>query len=86
MLGLLKRLSPVEKAQADPRSLRKAINAFCYECMGGDGEPGARDHVRNCTAPKCPLYPVRPWQPGTAADDEALDDGVSAQSEKLRMS
>lgn len=60
--GLLTRASPTDKARADPYSLRKAITAFCYECMGGDGEPGARQHVRNCTSPKCPLYAVRPWQ------------------------
>ena len=63
-LGLLKRANPTQKAAADPRSLRKAITAFCYECAGGDGEPGARSNVRNCTAPHCPLYRVRPWQKG----------------------
>jgi len=61
-LGMLKRVSPLAKAQADPLSPRKAINAFCYECMGGDGEPNAKVHVRNCTAPKCLLFQLRPWQ------------------------
>jgi len=56
------RLSPYAKALANPKSLRKCITGFCYECMGGDGEPGARNHVKNCTAPKCPLWHVRPWQ------------------------
>lgn len=60
--GLLVRQSPIERAKADPFSLRKAITAFCYHCMGGDGEPGARKHVRECTFRNCPLYPVRPWQ------------------------
>jgi hypothetical protein len=65
--GELVRLSPLERSQADPLSLRKAITAFCHCCMGGDGEPGARGHVRNCTSRKCPLYAVRPWQ---REDDE----------------
>lgn len=61
-LGLLRVTSPTQKAQEDPKSYKKAVVAFCYECMGGDGEPKARDHVRNCTAPKCPLFLVRPWK------------------------
>lgn len=43
-------------------SLRAAINAMCKECLydpiGGVGN--WRQQVTNCTAPKCPLYPVRP--------------------------
>lgn len=62
--GELRVLSPIDRAKADPLSLRKAITAFCYRCMGGDGEPGVRESVRNCTAPNCPLYKVRPWQRG----------------------
>lgn len=66
-LGLLKPTSPLNKALADPKSLRKAVTAFCYECVGGDGEPGARIHVRNCTTRNCPLFRVRPWQKSGAA-------------------
>jgi hypothetical protein len=61
-LGLLKVSTPIQKARANPNSLRKAITAFCFECVGGDGEPGARNHVRDCTAKGCPLFRVRPWQ------------------------
>lgn len=61
-LGMLQVSSPTQKAHAAPKSLRKAVTAFCYECVGGDGEPGARNHVRNCTAPNCALFAVRPWQ------------------------
>lgn len=60
--GLGATAGPLEKARAEPKSMRKAITAFCYECMGGDGEPGARGFVRDCTAPQCALYPLRPWQ------------------------
>ena len=51
--------------QPDRHSLRDAITAFCGHCMGcteDHMEPGFREQVRNCTAPKCPLYHVRPYQ------------------------
>ncbi len=64
--GMLKVVSPTQRALAAPKSLRKAVTAFCFECVGGDGEPGARNQVRNCTAHRCPLFGVRPWQRGRA--------------------
>jgi hypothetical protein len=54
--------NPVEQSQANPTSLKRAVKAFCWTCVGGDGDPGAKFRVRDCTAPKCPLYPHRPWQ------------------------
>ena len=39
------------------RSLRAAINACCLECVGFDIQA-----VRDCTAPACPLFTVRPYQ------------------------
>jgi len=35
----------------------KAIEAFCYECIGWQ-----RGHVKSCTAQACPLWPYRPEQ------------------------
>lgn len=58
------RRNPVEKLQMNPTSLRKAITAFCWLCVGED-----RKEVTNCTATKCPLYNVRPWQPNTTTED-----------------
>jgi len=52
---------PVALARANPQSRQKAINAFCCECMGGVVE-GWKGAVRACTAPKCPLFPHRPYQ------------------------
>lgn len=43
-------------------SLRKAIDSMCKSCIY-DSSPGNgnwRQQVTACTAPKCPLYPVRP--------------------------
>lgn len=50
-------LDPIEKAKANPKSLRAAINGYCYECSGKQ-----RTEVRECTCNNCPLYLVRPWQ------------------------
>ena len=52
-----KNLSPLEKAKQNPKSLRYAVNATCYECSGFD-----RSEVKNCEMTDCPLYRKRPWQ------------------------
>ena len=39
------------------RSLRKAVNAQCLECVGWQ-----RKEVALCTAISCPMYPYRPYQ------------------------
>jgi hypothetical protein len=56
------RLDPIQKAAANPKSLRLAITAKCWECMGGGLDPGTREAIRSCTSPACPLYPLRPFQ------------------------
>ena len=72
--GLLVRLDPIEKARRNPKSMRLAINATCWRCMGSGGDPNTRGAIRDCTSGKtCPLYPLRPYQ---ASDDEA-DEGDS---------
>ena len=52
-----KRLNPIKKALANPKSLRAAINGKCFEC-GGD----QYKEVTHCLAKDCPLWPLRPWQ------------------------
>lgn len=56
------RLSPAEKAARNPSSLRMAITAKCFDCVGGGADPNPRGAVRDCSVKGCPLYPVRPWQ------------------------
>ena len=57
------RLNPIEKAKANPKSLRAAITAKCFECMGGGEDTGTRKLIRACTShATCPLHPVRPYQ------------------------
>ena len=50
-------LNPIEKAKANPKSLRAAINAKCWECSCY-----SRTEVARCTIVKCPLNALRPWQ------------------------
>ena len=52
------RLNPIQKAKENPTSLRLAINAMCYSCLGC----GTAQEIRDCTAKTCALYPVRPHQ------------------------
>lgn len=63
------RLDPIEKAKKKPKSLRLAVNAKCWDCVGGTSDPGPRGRIRDCTVTRCPLHPVRPYQKG--AEDEA---------------
>lgn len=52
-----------------PTGYRDAIVAFCIECMGGQ-----QREVKNCTAPKCPLFEFRngenPYRKRTKYTDE----------------
>jgi len=59
--GLPAYRSPIEKSKENPSSLRCAINAKCYECVGMDQDPNFRESIRNCTGYSCPLYVVRPF-------------------------
>lgn len=49
------RRTPVEIWQEDKLSLRKSINAKCFDCCCGDIE-----EVKGCTVQVCPLWLVRP--------------------------
>lgn len=56
------RLDPVAKAKTKPKSLRLAVTAKCWDCVGGDADPGPRQRIRECGVRRCPLHPVRPYQ------------------------
>lgn len=55
--GELIRLDPIQKAEANPHSLRAAINGKCWDCACGQ-----RVEISNCRVTKCPLWNVRPYQ------------------------
>ena len=50
-------LNPIEKAKANPKSLRAAINAKCWDCCCG-----SRTEVTRCLSKDCPLWIQRPWK------------------------
>lgn len=56
------RLTPTEKALADPGSRHKAIRAACYECLGGSDCPNVRHEIAYCTGWDCALWHLRPHQ------------------------
>lgn len=67
------RMNPVEKALANPNSKAMAIRAMCYQCVGGER---AVDTIRNCSSHSCALYPHRPYQVGSADEDDVLEATV----------
>ena len=64
-------------------SLRAAINAMCKACIydpiGGRGT--WRQQVEACTAPRCPLYAVRPKSAAEGAADDNEADLAPEQTE-----
>ena len=59
--GKIKKLNPLDKARENPTSLRKAVNAKCYNCCGGDNWI---NRTRYCNMFNCPLWSVRPYSKG----------------------
>lgn len=73
---------------ADPKSLRKAINAYCFGCVGGDADSqNPYRLVRECAMTHCELHTVRPWQqkdknePEETADLSDDEEGADATSQ-----
>ena len=83
--GLPTTKTPVEKLAEKPKSLRLAVNAMCCVCVGGPEEARWRYTIRDCTAPTCPLFNVRPHQNAGRGvdDDEALEDEVESAIEHV---
>jgi hypothetical protein len=54
--GSIKRLTPLEKAQANPKSLRLAVNAMCCDCNGYENW---HNRTKYCQIFTCPLWNVR---------------------------
>lgn len=52
-----KQKNPMDHWREDPNSLRKSINAKCYDCCCGD-----TNEVKHCTVQTCPLWSIRPYQ------------------------
>jgi hypothetical protein len=67
--------NPVEQAEANPNSLKAAVKAFCWTCVGADADPGAKFRVRDCSVTKCSLHAHRPWQAVKGGELVAGQDG-----------
>ena len=59
------RKNPLEKLQENPKSLRLAINAKCWDCSNFQ-----REEIANCHLTKCGLWHVRPYQKKGEEKDE----------------
>lgn len=62
----IKRRTPLELWEENKTSLRKSINAKCFECNGGEF---ARNRTRFCIVFTCPLWHVRPHSSGVTKKD-----------------
>lgn len=58
----IERVTPTERARRNPRSLRAAVNAKCWDCAGGGQDAGTRRTIAECSVTHCPLHAVRPYQ------------------------
>lgn len=56
----VQRLDPIEKSKANPGSMKLAIRAHCYDCVGRD--TGYISDIRNCEIIECALHRFRPYQ------------------------
>ena len=52
----LKLRNPMQIAFDNPRSLRKAVDALCWDCSGQ-----TKVEVRKCVVEDCPLWSHRPY-------------------------
>ena len=76
--GTLIRLTPLEKAKANPTSLRAAINGKCWQCVHADTETRPRHKIRDCIHSDCTLHAVRPYQ----QISDRLDKGTKHRTKK----
>ena len=64
--GEIVRMSPLEKAHANPKSLRRAINGACYECVGCENW---HNRTRYCQIFTCSLWNVRQGGKGITQEE-----------------
>ena len=57
-----RRSTPIDRLKRNPRSRKAAVDAFCWGCMGGDGNVGVPSMIRECSSPGCSLFGFRPFQ------------------------
>ena len=58
---VVKTITPIQRAKLNPKSLRLAINAQCYDCIYDKTDIGTwRQQIESCPSINCPLYCQRP--------------------------
>lgn len=62
----MKCLNPMAKAKNNSPSLRLAVNAHCYMCMGGSDKDLRTQNsvvslIKGCKSSVCPLLEIRPY-------------------------
>ena len=55
-------IDPIEKLSRHPTSLRRAIDAKCFDCEGRNADPNVKKRIGTCPITSCPLWNVRPYQ------------------------
>lgn len=91
--GLVTKVPPeynlIRKLEKNPKSLRLAIDAMCFNCMGGTRDhmpdPGWRQLIATCTSKGCPLLGFRPYTQGvisTETEEEVLGYGSTEGGQK----
>ncbi len=68
--------NPVSRFLSSKPSRKRAIEAMCAHCMGctqDHFEPTTKADIRNCSAPHCPLYFYRPYQPANSTPKSKID-------------
>jgi len=61
---------PAIKALSNPKSRRLAINAYCWDCMGGGKQANVQRTIQECGISGCMIHPVRPYQQKPASDED----------------
>jgi hypothetical protein len=61
----IKQRNPREVWEDDKKSLRKSINAKCYDCCGTELH---RSRIKFCNIVDCELWLVRPYSKGITSD------------------
>lgn len=72
--GTIKRLNPIEKSHANPKSLRMAVNAMCFDCCGRENW---HNRTKYCHIVTCPLWSIRKGHKD-ASEEECLAWSESA--------
>lgn len=62
----MKNYNLIKKSKMNPTSLKTAIGAKCFECVGGSEksmpDAGYINVIKDCASKGCPLLPYRPYQ------------------------